>query len=336
MPVLLSIARRLARCVGAGFAAVLCALGLSLLSPGMAIASWPEQPIKLVVPFPPGGLADLVARPLAEKLSVALKQPVVVENRAGASGTLGTAYVATAAPDGYTLLLATANEIAVSPILYPRLRYNPFDSFTPIASVVDFPSVLVTGPRKPSSYRALVDEVHARPGAVSFASSGAGTTNHLMAELFREAEKAEVLHVHYKGGGPAMADVAAGHVDAMFATLPSALGQIKGGALRPVAVSSAQRSPVLPDVPTLGELGRPELAVTIWAGVLGPAGLPADITQRLNIEIGRIAQTPEFREFLQRNGATVRFSTAEGLRQSIAEHHKRWAATIESAGIRPE
>ncbi|WP_059414324.1 Bug family tripartite tricarboxylate transporter substrate binding protein [Cupriavidus basilensis] len=298
-----------------------------------AQAQWPEQSIRLVVPFPPGGLADLVARPLAEKLSIALKQPVVVENRGGASGTLGTAHVAASKPDGYTLLFATANEIAVSPILYPNLRYTPFDSFTPIASVVDFPSVLVTAPNKPATYQALVADVKAHPGCVSFASSGAGTTNHLMAELFREAENTQVLHVHYKGGGPAMADVAAGHVDAMFATLPSALGQIRGGSFQAIAVSSPKRSAALPDVPSLVELGRPELAVTIWAGVLAPADLPSEITRRLNKEIGRIAQDPQFKRFLEQHGATLRFSSPEGLKQSIAEHYQRWSKTIQSAGI---
>lgn len=298
-----------------------------------AFASWPEQAIKLVVPFPPGGLADLVARPLAEKLGTALGQPVIIENRGGASGTIGTAHVAASTPDGYTLLFATANEIAVSPILYPNLRYNAFDSFTPVASVVEFPSVLVTGAGKPATVAALVQDARTRPGRVSFASSGAGTTNHLMAELFREAEHVDILHVHYKGGGPAMADVVAGHVEAMFATLPSALGLIAGGGLQPLAVSSARRSPALPQVPTLAELGQPELAVTIWAGVLGPAGLPDDITQRLNSEIGRIVQAPEFREFLDRNGASVRFTTPAGLKESIADHHARWSRTIKTAGI---
>lgn len=298
-----------------------------------AFAAWPEQAIKLVVPFPPGGLADLVARPLAEKLGAALGQPVIIENRGGASGTIGTAHVAAATPDGYTLLFATANEIAVSPILYPNLRYNPFDSFTPVASVVDFPSILVTGPGKPKTVKALVDDAVARPGRVSFASSGAGTTNHLMAELFREAEHVDILHVHYKGGGPAMADVAAGHVEAMFATLPSALGLIAGGGLQPLAVSSPQRSPALPEVPTLAELGQPELAITIWAGVLGPAGLPDAVTQRLNTEIGQIVNAPEFQKFLGSNGASARFTSPEGLKESIADHYARWSRTIKSAGI---
>lgn len=300
---------------------------------GSAQAAWPEKPIRLIVPFPPGGLADLVARPLAERLSEALGQPVVVENRAGVSGTLGTAYVAQSHPDGYTFLFATANEIAVSPILYRNLSYTPFDSFTPVASVVDFPSILVTAPGQPRDFESLVADVRAHPGEVSFASSGAGTTNHLMAEVFREALGLDVLHVPYKGGGPAMADVAAGHVQAMFATLPSALGLILGGRLQTVAVSSPERSPALPDVPSVSELGHPELAITIWAGVLGPAGVSDEVTHKLDQAIGRIVQSAEFQDFLVKNGATPRYANEQGLKTAIADHYARWSSTIARAKI---
>jgi len=309
------------------------ALGLALGCVSAAHAAWPEKPIRLIVPFPPGGLADLVARPLAEGLGEKLGQPVVVENRGGASGTIGTAFVAGAQPDGYTLLFATANEIAVSPLLYRELRYTPFDSFTPVASVVDFPSILVTAPGEPKDFNGLVEQVRARPGAVSFASSGAGTTNHLMAELFRDALNLDVLHVHYKGGGPAMADVAAGHVEAMFATLPSALGLINGQRLQPIAVSSPQRSAALPDVPSVSELGHPELAVTIWAGVLGPAGMPDEATRKLSGAVAEIVQSPNFQAFLTRNGATPQYADAAGLKQAIADHYARWSRTIQRAHI---
>lgn len=308
-----------------------CAPALAASSTSSPV--YPDKPIKLIVPFPPGGLADAVARPLAQRLGAALGQPVIVENRGGASGTIGTGHVAASAPDGYTLLFATANEIAVCPLLYAKLPYDTFNSFTPIASVVDFPAVLVTAPGGARDLAALMSQARQRPGKVAFASSGAGSTNHLVAEVLRKAEGIDIVNVHYKGGGPAMTDVAGGHVDAMFATLPSALPLIQGGTLRALATSGPQRAKVLPDVPTLVELGVRGGDVTIWAGVLGPAGMPPAVVQRLSEEIGRITNSAEFTAFLESTGAQAHFVPPDGLRQSIRTHYDFWSRTIKEAGI---
>ncbi len=321
------------RSIRAGAIALALSLATVFAPAGAHAEEWPARPVKLIVPFPPGGLADLVARPLADKLTLALGQPVVVENRGGASGTLGTAAVAAAEADGYTLLFTTANEVAVAPLLYKHLRYDPEQSFTPVAAVVDFSMVLVTAPDQPDSVGALVAEARQKPGEVAFASSGVGTTNHLSAELFRTLEGISILHAHYKGGGPAMTDVAAGHVQAMFATLPSALGLIAGGKLKPLAVTSAQRSPVLPQVPTMAEAGGRELVVTTWAGVLGPKGLPPAIVARLNAEVGKVVASADFRERMARAGAEPRFSSAAELAGFIRRDHERWGRIIADAGI---
>ncbi|OZI23877.1 hypothetical protein CAL26_10725 [Bordetella genomosp. 9] len=304
-------------------------------APGAAGAAgdYPAKPITLVVPFPPGGLADLVARPLATRLGAALKQSVIVENRGGASGTIGTAHVANSAPDGYTLLFATANEIAVCPVLYQNLPYDTYQSFTPIAQVVDFPAVLVTPQSNQEDFAQLVKRARAKPGTLAFASSGAGSTNHLTAEVFRKSEGLNIINVHYKGGGPAMADVAGGHVDAMFATLPSALPLIRAGKLRALATTGATRSTVLPDVPTLLDLGVKQGDVTVWAGVLGPAGMPSDITQRLNAEIGKIVNDPEFQSFLRQNGAEPLYSTTAQFGKNVRAYRDFWEPIIKTAGI---
>lgn len=295
--------------------------------------TYPAKAITLVVPFPPGGLADLVARPLATKLSAALKQPVIIENRGGASGTIGTAHVASSAPDGYTLLLATANEIAVCPILYKNLPYTTDKSFTPIAQVVDFPAVLVTPWSRNTSFAELVKQARANPGTLSFASSGAGSTNHLTAEVFRNAEKLDITNVHYKGGGPAMADVAGGHVDAMFATLPSALPLIRAEKLQPLATTGAARSSILPNVPTLVELGVKQGNITVWAGILGPRDLPPAVTRRLSAEIEKIVTSTEYKTFLRDNGAEALFSSPEQFTRNIASYRSFWEPVIQHAKI---
>ena len=252
------------------------ALLAALLLPGEARAqTYPNRPVHLILPFPPGGVADVLARPLADRLSKTLGQPVVVESRAGASGTLGAGFVAHALPDAYTLLLGTSNEIAMSPTLYQSLPYDPNTAFAPITPVAVFPNVLVVG--KDTPFRTLADLVaaaRAKPNTLTFASSGIGSTNHLTMELFKREAKVEVLHVPYRGGGPALIDVSGGHVTAMFATLPSAVSLIQGGTVRALAVTGQHRSPILPDVPTAIEAGLPGVVVTTWNGVMAPAGTP--------------------------------------------------------------
>jgi tripartite-type tricarboxylate transporter receptor subunit TctC len=311
-------------------------LAAALLFPAAALAqAYPDKPIHLVVPFPPGGVADIIARPVAEKLSNALGQPVIVENRGGATGTIGGAYVAHAAPDGYTLLFGTTNEIAMSPTLYSALPYDPTRDFAPVAIVAQFPNVLVTGPTvKATRLADLTAQAQARPKSLTFASSGQGSTNHLTAELYRNQANVQVVHIPYKGGGPALVDLTGGHVDAMFATLPSAVALIKGGKLRALAVTGQSRSPALPDVPTAREAGLPGLVVTTWNGVLAPAGTPAAVVDRLAQALKQAVDDPDIRNKLAAVGAEPLYTPPQAFATVIRDDYARWSSLIKKAGIK--
>ena len=313
-------------------------LGLLLgmvLAPLPSLAQdYPTRPIHLIVPFPPGGVADIIARPIAERLSISLGEPVVVENRGGVAGTLGASYVAHAAPDGYTLLLGTSNEIAMSPTLYPSLPYDPTTAFAPITSVAVFPNVLIVGTSVPAKTLAdLIAMARAKPGALAFASSGIGSTNHLTAEIFQRQADVKILHVPYKGGGPAVADVFGGQVTAMFATLPSAIGLIKAGNLRALAVTGDNRSPALPDVPTAKESGMPDLVVTTWNGVLAPAGTPPEIIARLHKALADAVADPALKQTFGTLGAETEMITPEEFALRIRKDFNYWSGVIKQAGI---
>ena len=309
-------------------------LALSLFAVTASAQTYPTKPIRLVVPFPPGGVADLIARPLAEKLASTLGQPVVVDNRGGATGTIGAAAVANAPADGYTLLLGTTNEIAMSPTLYKSLPYDPTKAFAPVAPVAEFPNVLVIGPSvKANSLKELIALAKAKPGKLTFASSGAGSTNHLTAELFKSIAGVDVVHVPYKGGGPALNDLLGGHVDAMFATLPSAVAHIKAGKLKALAVTGERRSGALPDVPTATEAGAPGLVVTTWNGVLAPAGTPPAVLERLHREVTAAASQADIKERYAAAGAETMTSTSDQFRSAIQKDYARWAQLIKQAGI---
>jgi tripartite-type tricarboxylate transporter receptor subunit TctC len=315
----------------------IAAAALVLLAQGAAAQSYPSKPIRLVVPFPPGGVADLLARPLAERMSAALGQPVVIENRAGATGTIAGAAVATAAADGYTLLFGTTNEIAMSPTLFKSLPYDPTRAFAPVSPVAEFPNVLVVGPQLGlASLQDLIAFARTNPGKLTFASSGTGSTNHLTAELFQQIAGVKVTHVPYKGGGPALADLLGGHVDAMFATLPSAMALIRSGKLRALAVTGERRSPALPDVPTAGEAGARGLVVMTWNGVLAPAGTPAAVIERLQREVKAAIAVDAVRERYATAGAEPMTLTPEQFRDLIARDYGRWARLIKDNGISAE
>ena len=307
----------------------------SLLVPQASLAqTYPDRPVHLIIPFPPGGVADVIARPIADRLSRTLGQPVIVESRAGATGTLGAAFVAHSAPDGYTLLLGTTNEIAMSPTLYQSLPYDPTTAFAPITPVAVFPNVLVVG--KDTPFKTLADLIAAardKPDSLTFASSGIGSTNHLSAELFKREANVKVLHVPYRGGGPALIDVAGGHVTAMFATLPSAVTLIRGGTLRALAVTGLHRSPILPDVPTAIEAGLPGLVVTTWNGVLAPAGTPPEILERLHKALAEAVAEPSLKETFAAVGAETELITPPEFVARIRTDFDRWSSVIRQAGI---
>ena len=313
-------------------AALLAALLLPAAAPAQ---TYPEKPIQLVVPFPPGGVADLIARPVAEKIAQSLGQPVIVENRGGATGTIGAAYVANARPDGYTLLFGTTNEIAMSPTLYKSLPYDPTKAFAPVMPVAEFPNVLVVGPTvRARSFDEFVALARTKPKSLAFASSGEGSTNHLTAELFKAQAKVDILHIPYKGGGPALVDVTGGHVDAMFATLPSAVALIESGKVRALAVTGARRSSALPDVPTARESGLPALVVTTWNGVLAPAGTPAAIVDRLHQALAEAVKDTAIKEKLASFGADPMTASPQEFAATIRADFARWSSVIKDAGIK--
>jgi tripartite-type tricarboxylate transporter receptor subunit TctC len=259
---------------------------------------------------------------------------VVVESRAGATGTLGAAYVAQSAPDGYTLLLGTTNEIAMSPTLYQSLPYDPRTAFAPITSVAVFPNVLVVG--KDSPFKTVADLIKSardKPETLTFASSGTGSTNHLNAELFKREANVKVLHVPYRGGGPALIDVSGGHVTAMFATLPSAISLIQSGVVRALMVTGQRRSEVLPDVPTVVELGLPGVAVTTWNGVLAPAGTPPELLERLHQALADAVAEPSLKKIFAGVGADTELITQQEFAARIRTDFDYWSLVIKQAGI---
>jgi tripartite-type tricarboxylate transporter receptor subunit TctC len=298
------------------------------------ISAYPTKPIKLVVPFPPGGVADIIARPLAESLSNYLGQSVVVDNKGGATGTIGAGFVANAPADGYTLLLGTSNEITMSPTLFKTLPYDPNTAFTPISPVGDFPNVLVVGPSVTSkNFIDFVELIRSKPGRITFASSGTGSTNHLTAVLFANQAKLDIVNVPYRGGGPALADLLGGQVDALFATLPSAMAQIKAGKLRALAVTGNVRSAALPDVPTIKELGIAGVTVTTWNGVLAPAKLPPKIAKQLHDAIIHVADEPAFKEKMLAVGVEPSTSSAADFSARIKSEYEKWSTLIKRSGM---
>ncbi len=315
----------------------IAAVVIGVVSCAVHAETWPARPIRLVVSFPPGGVSDVIARPLADQLARELGQPVVIDNRGGAAGTIGAASVANAAPDGYTLLFGSANELAMSPSLYRSLPYDPQKAFVAAAPVAEFPNVLVVGANAPSTTVAkLVAAAKAKPGTVSFASSGVGSTNHLTEERWKAASGVDVVHVPYKGGGPALVDVVGGQVDAMFATLPSAINLIKSGRLHALAVTRASRSPALPDVPTMREAGTADVVVETWNGVFAPAGTPDAVVVRLRAAVQHVVASDAFRQHLAAIGAEPMTQSPAAFATLMHDDFVRWADVIRAARITAE
>jgi tripartite-type tricarboxylate transporter receptor subunit TctC len=266
-----------------------------------------------------------------------LGQAVVVDNRAGATGTIGAGIVAKAAPDGYTLLLGTSNELAMSPGLYDKLPYDPARDFAPVTTIIVFPNILVVNPALPvKNVKALIALAKARPGQLSFASSGNGSTNHLTAEIFKSLARIDINHVPYKGGGPALVDVMGGQVEAMFATIPSAVGHVRGGKLKALLVTSDLRAAALPQVPSSPEAGLAGFVVSTWNGVLAPAGTPREIIARLHAEIVNLAYTPDMQSRMEAVAAEIHTTSPEEFSALIRRDFARWSKVIADANIRVE
>lgn len=305
---------------------------------GTAFADdYPNKPVRLIVGFPPGGINDIVARVIGDKLSQSLGQTVVVENRPGAGGTIGADLVAKSKPDGYTLLMGSVSNIAMAQSQYKGLPYDAAKDFAPIVLVAAAPNILVVNPEFPvHSVRELIALAKQKPGGINYASAGLGTSNHLTVELLQVMAGIELNHVPYKGDAPGTADVVAGQVPMIFPTLPVALPFIKAGKLRPIAVSSAERSSLLPEVPTVAESGGlPEFEVSVWVGILGPAGTPREIVTRLNAEIVKIVRMPNVRERLAGLGAESVGDTSEHFAAYIKSELAKWSKVAKAAGITP-
>ena len=328
-----SVASRLVRCASAALASV-SALAL-LATPVLSAAQsrFPERPIRLIVTVPPGGAADLVARTVSDELGRQLNTQIVVENRAGASGTIASSYVAKSAADGYTLLHAAISTHGIGPHFFgPNLNYRPFDDLVAVAPLAQFPLILAVNANVPAkSVRELIDLARAKP--LSFASAGVGSAPHLSGELLMIATGVRINHVAYKGSGPATVDVAAGVVDMMFDGVPSLLPYLQSGKLRPLAAVATERNPVLPDLPTFTELGFPAMVASLWYGLMAPAGTPSPIIDQVNAAAMRALAQPEVRKKLEERGANVMRGSSAEFSEFIRRDHERWGEVIRTAKV---
>lgn len=296
--------------------------------------TYPDRSIQLVVPFPPGGPADIVARPLAEGLSRTLGQPVVVLNKSGASGTIGAAFVAKALPDGYTLLMGTSNELTMSPGLLDQLPYNSSRDFAPVSTTVLFPNVLVIEKNLPvHTAKELIAATRAHPDQFNYGTSGIGSTNHLTAELYRGATGLTLNYVSYRGGAAAMTDLMGGRIQAMFATMPSSAALINSGMIRALMVTDTKRWSVIPDVPDAAEAGFPQVKVISFNGVLAPAGTPRPVVDKLNAAVIEVMNTPEMKALLAKSAGEVSTSTPEEFAQILQSDFEGWLAFIKANDI---
>jgi tripartite-type tricarboxylate transporter receptor subunit TctC len=315
------------------------AAAVAALAPQAVLAqSWPARPVRLVIPFPAGGATDIIGRLFAQKLGAALGQQVVVDNKPGAGGTLGADIVAKAAPDGYTLLLSTSSTHSIGPALNPKLPYDAFRDFTPVAMVATAPSVLVVGKDFPAATaQELVSLLKRNPGKYNFGSSGIGTYPHLSAEMFKwRAGGLFVVHIPYRGTGLVITDLVAGQIAFLMDSIVSAQPHIKDGKVRPLAVTGQRRSPSLPQVPTMAEVGIPNLVLANWFGFFLPPGSPPEVVQRLNRELNTIVGQPDIVERMGNFGAEPGGGTPEQFARLVREEHDGWKALIARAGIKPE
>ena len=303
---------------------------------GNGPGGYPDKPVRLVVPFLAGGATDLMARSLAQKLSLELGQQVIVDNRAGAGGALGAEAVANAPRDGYTLLYSTMGVLTINPSLYASLKYDPATSFAPIALTHVTSNLLVVNPEVPArSVAELVALARNKPGELTFSSAGNGTSSHLSGELFKSMAKVNLLHVPYKGTAAAVGDLLAGRVTMTFDTTSNFVEQVKAGKLRPLAVTSRSRSPVLPDVPSMSELpGFADFDVSLWSGMLAPAGTPEALVKYLNQAAVKVMSEPAMKTYLAPYSIEPLHSSPQEFAGVIEKDRRKWAAVVKSAGVR--
>jgi tripartite-type tricarboxylate transporter receptor subunit TctC len=317
--------------------ALICGLVIAAFAatPNASAVDYPVRPIKLVVPYAAGGPTDVLGRLVADYLGRDLKQTVIVENKPGAQGAIGAEAVARADPDGYTLFVAAGSIIVLNPMLYKKLSYDPVKDFRMLALVTDLPVVMEVHPSVPAKTVAeFVAYAKQNPGKLNFGSAGTGGTIHLAGEMFKQMAGIEMTHVPYKGAGPALTDLLSGNIQVMFDSMSTALPPVKAGLLRPLGVSSTQRSPDLPDVPTIAESGYPDYAVSVWYGIVGPSKLPDEIAQKISASLDRGLNDDTFRASLEKIGFPVfRPRSAAAITEFIDADRARWSAVIRAQNI---
>jgi len=308
----------------------------SALCIGASAQEYPSRPVRFILPFPPGGGTDILGRVIAERLSANLGQPVVVENRGGAGGNVGAEAAAHSSPDGYTIVLA-APSLAISPSLYSKLNYDPAKDLAPVSLVATVPNVMVTNPSvEAQTLKEFIALARSRPGQMNVGSGGSGTSNHLAGELFNIVTGAKLVHVPYKGVNLAMQDVLSGRVQLVFIGIPAALPHLKAGRLRALAIVAPQRSPALPDVPTVAEAGLKDFEVTTWYGVLAPAGTPRPIVSRLNAELVKVMQALEVKERLAGMATDPHTSTPEEFAAYLKQEIAKWGDVVRKANLKAD
>ena len=320
-----------------GISRAAMALFCALMTTAVWAQNYPGKPIRLIVAFPPGGSTDIVARLVGQKLGERLGQQVVIDNRGGAGGTIGTEIAARANPDGYTLTMGTTSTHVIAAGAYAKLKYDPIKDFDPITLVATTPYLLVVNPGvKVNSLKEFIALAKSQPGKLNYASAGTGTTTQLAMEMLKSAAGIDVVHVPYNGNGPANTATIGGQVQALFGSMPAVLAQAKAGRLRPLAVGTPKRSPSLPDVPSVVESGYPGFDASLWLGFFAPKGTPAPILKRLQNELVGVAQSPEMKEQLERNGAEPLTTSPAELTKLLKTEIDKYSKVIKAAGIKLE
>ena len=312
---------------------LVCALAASVVSISAFAQAWPSGTVTVVVPWPPGGPSDIAARPMSKGLTESLKQTFVIDNRAGGGGNIGTAAVVRAKPDGHTLLITSSAPIVINPSLYKKMTFDPSKDLVPVTNLLRVPLVLVASPSVPAkNLKELIALIQSKKGQFTYASSGNGTPQHLTGELFDSVLKLGMTHAPYKGSAPAITDLLGGHVPIMFDSMIAIMPHIKAGKVKVIAITSAQRSPLLPDVPTFAESGVPAIESYAWYGMFAPAGTPKDVVAKINAEAQKVMKQPEFAKIRAETGSDYVGDTPENFGKFVQAETARWSKVVKDSG----